>query len=221
MLAEGWCVARGGRVSGHACIAIIAVNERSRCKTRLGALLGPERRAALANAMLERVLGAARAAPMVDAVLVVSPERGRIPDDVPVIHDAGCDLNAAFDAGRRSARDRGATELLLLPADLPLLRPADLCRLVHAGRRGRVAIAPDRRCSGTNGLYLPADVPFGLRFGPGSRARHEAEALRLGVQAQRVRSPGLQADLDTAEDMPQLLAHPLGGAGAALALAAP
>jgi 2-phospho-L-lactate/phosphoenolpyruvate guanylyltransferase len=217
MLLKGWRVARGGMVSGHACFAIIAVNERARCKTRLGALLGPERRAALASAMLERVLGAACAAPVVDAVLVVSPERDRIPDDIPVIHDTGLDLNAAFDAGRRAARDRGATELLLLPADLPLLRPVDLCRLVQAGRRGGVAIAPDRHGHGTNGLHVPANAPFGLRFGAESCTRHEAEARRLGVQAKRVRSPGLWADLDTAEDMPALLAHPRWSAARALA----
>ena len=194
-------------MSGHSCIAIIAVNERARCKTRLGALLGPERRAGLARAMLERVLGAASAAPMVDTVLVVSPERDRIPSDIPVIHDSGCDLNAAFDVGRRAARERGATDLLLLPADLPLLRAVDLCRLVQAGRGGCVAIAPDRHGRGTNGLYIPAEAPFALRFGPDSCARHEAESRRLGAPAQRVRTPGLQADLDTAEDMPALLAN--------------
>ena len=205
-------------MSGHSCIAIIAINERARCKSRLGALLGPGRRVALARAMLERVLDAACAAPVVDAVLVVSPERDRVPDDIPVVQDAGCDLNLAFDAGRRAARDRGATELLLLPADLPLLRPVDLCRLVQAGRHGRVAIAPDRHGRGTNGLYMPADAPFGLQFGTESRARHEAESRRLGLPTQRVRSSGLQADLDTAEDMPVLLAHRR--AGAALAIAA-
>lgn len=204
-------------MSAHACFAIVAVNARARCKTRLGALLGPGRRVALARAMLERVLGAVCSAPVVDSVLVVSPERDRVANDIPVIQDAGLDLNAAFDAGRRVARDRGATALLLLPADLPLLRPVDLCRLVQTGRRGRVAIAPDRHGRGTNGLYLPADAPFVLRFGTESCVRHQAESRRLGLTVELVRSPGLQADLDTAEDMPALLAHRRGSAALALA----
>jgi 2-phospho-L-lactate guanylyltransferase len=195
-------------VSAGDCFAIIAVNERARCKTRLDGLLGPEGRRDLARAMLARVLGAAQASPLVGAVLVVSPERDRVPAEVPVLPDAGNDLNAAMEAGRREALARGAAELLLLPADLPLLLPADLCRLVLAGRRSGVAIAPDRHGSGTNGLYLAAAAQLPFRFGPGSRARHEAEARRLGLRARLVRTAGLQADLDTGEDVPGILARP-------------
>jgi len=191
-----------------ACFAIIAVKERVRCKTRLDGLLGSAGRRDLACAMLARVLEVAQASPLVGAVLVVSPERDRVPDEVPVLRDAGNDLNAAMEAGRREALARGATELVLLPADLPLLRAADLCRLVLAGRRSGVAIAPDRHGSGTNGLYLAATVPLPFRFGPGSRALHEAEARRLGLRARLVRTHGLQSDLDTAEDLPRFLAVP-------------
>jgi 2-phospho-L-lactate guanylyltransferase len=195
-------------VSAGACFAIIAVNERTRCKTRLEGVLGLDARVELARAMLERVLAAARAVPAVDEVLVVSPERDRVPDDVPVLHDAGNDLNAAMDAGRRAALARGATAMLLLPADLPLLRAADLRRLVLAGRHSGVAIAPDRHGSGTNGLYLVADAPLPFRFGPDSRVRHQAEARRLGLRARLVRTAGLQSDLDTVEDVPGILACP-------------
>ncbi|MCU0974779.1 MAG: 2-phospho-L-lactate guanylyltransferase [Steroidobacteraceae bacterium] len=204
----------------QACVAIIAVNERRRCKTRLDGLLGPDGRVELARAMLDRVLAAVRAVPGLDAVLVVSPERDRVPDCIPVLHDSGDDLNAAMDAGRREAVARGARELLALPADLPLLRPVDVVRLLAAGRRSGVAIAMDRRCLGTNGLYLPAGMPFGFRFGAGSCARHEAEATRLGLGVRRVRSPGLLADLDTAEDLPDILARPRVGERLPFAVAA-
>lgn len=193
-------------MADHACIAIVAINERVRCKTRLEGLLEPDDRVALARRMLNRVLEAARRTPLVDAVIVVSPERDEVPPEIPLVRDAGDDLNAAMDAGRRAAAERGARHLLLLPADLPLLQPADLCRLVLAGRRGGAAIAPDRRGSGTNGLFLPASARFEFRFGEGSRARHEAEARRLGLGIRTVRSPGLQADLDTSEDVPRVLA---------------
>lgn len=189
----------------HACIAIIAVNARARCKTRLDGLLGLDGRVGLARAMLARVLAAAQAARSIDAVLVVSPERDRVPGEIRVVHDAGDDLNAAMEAGRREAVALGARAALLLPADLPLLGPADLDRLALAGRDGGVAIAPDRHGLGTNGLCLPAGAAFGLHFGPGSCRRHEAEARRLGLRLRRVRTRGLQSDLDTAEDVPQVL----------------
>ncbi len=203
-----------------ACIAIIAVNARARCKTRLAGLLGVDGRVALARAMLARVLAAARATPAVDAVLVVSPERDRVPRDVPVIEDGGVGLNEAMEAGRREARGRGAISLLLLPADLPLLRPADLDRLARTAGQGGVAIAPDRRGLGTNGLYLPAAATFDFRYGPGSRAWHEAEARRRGLPVRRVVARGLRADLDTAEDVPVVLVDPGARTGFGMAASA-
>jgi 2-phospho-L-lactate guanylyltransferase len=188
-------------MANHTCVAIIAVNERARCKTRLNGLLGPEGRIDLARRMLASVLAAASAVASLDAVVVVSPERDLVPEAVPIVHDAGDNLNAAMDAGRRAALAVGARTLLLLPADLPLLRPADLCRLIIAGRRGGLVIAPDRHGSGTNGLVLPATAPFTFLFGKDSCARHEAEARRLGLAIQRVLSPGLQTDVDTDEDV--------------------
>ncbi len=214
------CV-EGNAVADHACVAIIAVNERVRCKTRLNGLLGPAGRIDLARRMLAAVIEVARAVPFLDAVLVVSPERDQVPAEVSVVHDAGDDLNSAMDAGRRAALARGARELLLLPADLPLLRPADLARFVLAGRRSGMAIAPDRHGSGTNGLVLPATAPFTFLFGEDSCLRHEAEARRLGLGIRQVRSPGLQLDFDTDEDMPGILALPGARGWSALAFTAP
>lgn len=152
--------------------------------------------------MLGHVLEVARSVPVIDTVLVVSPERDSIPSDVIVLPDPGVDLNAAFEAGRRAALAAGASGLLLLPADLPLLTRADLEKLLEAGRRAGVAIAPDRNGSGTNGLYLSLERGARMRFafGPGSRERHEVAARACGILAQTVASRGLQADIDTPAD---------------------
>src|SRR5678815_5246247 len=85
-------------------------------------------------------------------------------------------LSRGRSAGRKpSSRARAALarELVFLPADLPRLKAADVDALVLAGRGARIAIAPDRRGTGTNGLYLPAALDFPCRFGVESRARHE------------------------------------------------
>jgi 2-phospho-L-lactate/phosphoenolpyruvate guanylyltransferase len=182
--------------------AIIAINARARCKTRLDATLGQDGRRQLMRRMVGHVLDVVRAVPVIDEVLVVSPERDSVPPDVNVLHDSGTDLNAAFDAGRRAALAAGATGLVLLPADLPLLSCADLEQLLVAGVRAGVAIAPDRKGSGTNGLYVSLErgARMCFAFGPGSRERHEAEAQACGYRAQVVASPGLQADIDTRAD---------------------
>ena len=97
-----------------------------------------------------------------------------------------------------------AQEIVLLPADLPHLVPADVEVLVTAGRDARIAIAPDRHGTGTNGLYLPAGLDFTCRFGARSRARHEDEARRLGIEPAIVTRHGLASDLDTPCDLRSL-----------------
>ena len=63
-----------------------------------------------------------------------------------------------------------------------------------------VAIAPDRRKQGTNGLCLAAGLDFAFRFGTGSFPAHVAEAERLGIEAAVIENPRLALDIDTPED---------------------
>ena len=186
------------------CWAIVAINTRLRRKRRLRGELDVAGRDALARQMLGRVLAAAGSARPVSRVLIVSPDRDGLPAGYEVLHDAGEGLNAAFALARTRARAMQAQELVLLPADLPRLVHADVEVLVTAGRDARIAIAPDHHGTGTNGLYLPAGLDFTCRFGARSRARHEEEARRLGIEAAIVARPGLASDLDTPSDLRSL-----------------
>src|ERR1035441_8420440 len=73
--------------------ALIAIKERSRCKTRLSEALGSAARLELVRSMLTAVLSAARGARTVRQIIVVSPERDSVPADVPVLADTGECLN--------------------------------------------------------------------------------------------------------------------------------
>ncbi len=183
------------------CWAIVAINTRPRRKRRLRATLDGAGRDALASHMLARVLAAAQGAPSVAQVLIVSPGQDGLPAGHSVVHDAGAGLNRAFHLAREHARAAHARELVLLPADLPQLDATDVEALIEAGRRGGIAIAPDRGGTGTNGLYVAGDLDFTCRFGVHSRARHEAEARRLGIEPALVVRPGLATDLDTPDDL--------------------
>jgi 2-phospho-L-lactate guanylyltransferase len=156
--------------------------------------------------MLERVLAALKAARSIDRIAVVSPERDTVPPDIPVIEDSGHGLNAALDAARRELADRGASEVVVLPADLPLVTAADIDALVERGRGAGFALATDAAGLGTNALYLPAPAAFKFQFGPGSRRRHLEEAIRLGLKPELVESRNLAFDLDVAEDLIRLRA---------------
>lgn len=183
------------------CCALIAVKARTAGKSRLADQLAPAARLDVVRAMLAGVIEAARGARSIGHVVVVSPERDQVPDAIPVLADAGCGLNAALKGARHNLARFGFRRLLILPGDLPYLRAEDVDALVGAGRVGGCALAPDRHGSGTNGLYLD-DLPgFRFAFGPGSRARHEAEAQRLGRAAALLQRPGLEFDVDQPSDL--------------------
>lgn len=184
--------------------ALIAIKERARCKARLAQVLVPSERIALARSMLTAVLAAARGAKTVRHVLVVSPERDEIAADVPVLADAGGSLNRALTEAQSMLSDSGCRELVILPADLPNVLPAEIDALVHAGRVTGCAMASDHARTGTNALYLGTPAPFRFQFGPDSRRLHLQEAHRIGLIAEEVRLAGLEFDVDSPRDLRRL-----------------
>lgn len=181
--------------------ALIAIKERSRCKTRLAQALAPLARIELVRSMLAAVLSAAGSAQTVRQIIVVSPERDSVPAQIPVLADTGECLNGALTQAHRVLREFGCREVVILPADLPNITAAEIDGLVRAGRSGGFAIAPDTAGVGTNALCLASPHPFRFQFGLGSRRLHFKEAEREGLSPQVVRLPGLEFDVDATADL--------------------
>jgi|SRR5579859_3065316 len=185
------------------CSLLVAVKARRSGKSRLGAYLEPLQRLGLVRRMLGHVLDAARDARTIRQIIVVSPERDMVPEDIPILADAGLGLNKALCEAHRALLALGTREWLILPADLPRLAAADIDALVEAGRIAGFAVAPDASGSGTNGLYLSCAQCFDFQFGPGSREHHVNAALRLGHRVAMVSRPGLEFDVDGPSELEQ------------------
>jgi len=160
------------------------------------------------RSMLAAVLSAAQAAQTVRQVIVVSPERDIIAADVPVLADTGHCLNGALTQAHRMLREFGCRELVVLPADLPLISASDIDALVRAGRRGGFALAPDTNGTGTNALCLATAQPFRFQFGGNSRKLHLDAAARNGLCGRLVHLPGLAFDVDSPADLIRLDGYP-------------
>lgn len=193
---------------------VVPVRSLSGGKTRLGPDAGPDLRAAITRAMLRKVLAAATASGAASSVLLVSPdpealavagEFGRAVTPVDQPRDRS-GLNPAIDLGREIAIAGGADRMLMLFADLPLLEAENV--LDMAGTLTPVALASDRAGTGTNALLLDLAGPardFVFQFGEGSFDRHLAEAKRLGLFVTPVKIAAMSFDLDTPEDLRELL----------------
>lgn len=179
-------------------------------KRRLSPLLGAADRSRLGKAVALHTLDVARE--LVEQVAVVTPDREVAgwaeAQGAEVIIEETSGLDGAARASLRAAGSRGLG-WVILHADLPLLRQADLNALLQAASARGAALAPSRD-GGTNALAgFWDDFPFA--YGPGSFARH------LGRAARRLSSPpgvvvriGSALDLDGPSDLRLVREHPLG-----------
>lgn len=194
--------------------AIIPVKQLSEAKSSLKPALTHEQRREFVLRMLEDVLAAVELAQSVDNVMIVSPD-----DEVlnfanskgaTTVIDPGAGLNDALRTAIDRAEKSGAEEVLILPADIPLLRPADIEEIINkpSGERG-IVIAPSEE-DGTNALLLrPPDV-MDIHFGGESFPKHMKEARRRGIHPHIYRSKGLEVDVDDVTDFIKLEARGLG-----------
>ena len=183
------------------CWVVIPIRAPDDGKTRLAETLDAAARGNLVRAMLERVVGAASNAGNVDSVCLIGPSRHGLSDRLTLLDDPGTGLNSAASSARDHAAQLGATRIIILFADLPLIAAQDVEQLAATEA---IAIAPDRHGIGTNALSLPLPgaKDFAFAFGTGSFALHQAEAKRLGLIAETIRSPGLARDVDVPDDLP-------------------
>lgn len=187
--------------------AILPVKRFDDAKRRLAAGMDDERLRAVVAAMLGDVLEAIGEARQVERTIVVSgdplaqelaAEFGA--DVVPDPDDAG--HSEAALAGIARAEVDGASCVVLLPGDCPLLDPRELDRLLTAVPSEYVGIVPDRHGEGTNALVLSPPGALRPAFGEGSRARHEAAARESGIAfAVEEGISSLALDLDTPADL--------------------
>lgn len=188
--------------------AVVPVKDLRGTKSRLAPVLNPGARAGLTLYMMGRVVAALREAGVED-VCVVSPDiivlneahrRGA----TPLIQESR-GLNPALEEGRRRALGLGASTLLVLPADLPLLDAEDVrAVLEEAGEGKSVVISPDGARSGTNALLIqpPDALPFA--FGPDSFEAHLEAARTRSLDVRVCERCHLAFDLDTANDLARL-----------------
>jgi len=184
------------------CWVVIPTKAPAQAKGRLATALDSDQRGALAEAMLDRAVKAVSAARVSGGLALVGTSRMGQPRTQELLTDPGGGLNAAVHSARDALAARGATRLITLAADLPLLEYGDVAALCELPA-GVIGIAPDRHGTGTNALSLPLPeaLDFAYSYGIGSCALHKAEAKRLGLPIALIASPGLARDIDEPADL--------------------
>lgn len=194
--------------------AIVPVKQLSEAKSSLKPVLTPEQRHDLVLCMLEDVLNAANHALPIKDTIVVSPDQQALDfacsKGATPLTEPGVGLNEALNLAINRAKELGARSVLILPSDLPLLRPVDIEKIVgmSSGKRDMV-IAPSKR-KGTNALLLKPPDLIDLRFGGESFQPHLERAQRAGIAPHVYRSERVGTDIDEVSDLIKLKAQGLG-----------
>ncbi|MBI3749575.1 MAG: 2-phospho-L-lactate guanylyltransferase [Chloroflexi bacterium] len=186
--------------------AIIPVATFEDAKSRLGRTLDAEERQDLTERLLTETVEAALALPLLEDVLVVSPDRDVLRRAAELgartLRQRSRGLNAGLDEGRADVVAGGADALLVLPIDLAFISAGAIANVLEplAAAAHAVALVTDRHQTGTNALALrPPDV-IGFSFGAGSRFAHRLAAEAAGARFVEIDGP-LTLDIDTPADL--------------------
>lgn len=192
-------------------VALVPVRSLAGGKRRLMSVMDRSARAALGRHLLMRTVATLRDARSIGRVVVVSPDaaarRLAAACGAEAWPTGGLSaLNPALEGALAALRTGESPAVLIVPLDLPTLRPGTIDRLVAEAQGVDIVIAPDRSGDGTNILYQRAPGIAPMRFGRGSFAAHRREARRLGLAVRVFRSAETAFDLDTPEDLAELRA---------------
>ena len=160
--------------------------------------------------MLSDVLDALRRTKEVDRIVIVTRDNkaarlGAEKGARVISEGRSHGLNPAVRTGIRFSERKGADQVLLVPADVPLAEPKDFRRILRAGRRSGAVIVPSYDGGGTNALLLRPPNIMPVSYGKNSFRRHCRLARKRRLSTRILKPRSLQLDVDTAFDLRRVL----------------
>jgi 2-phospho-L-lactate/phosphoenolpyruvate guanylyltransferase len=201
------------------CIAI-PIKNLTTAKTRLSPILNPAERADFAAAMFQDVIFSTKRTPEIERILIVTPEGTAATiareNGAELLLESQTDgLNKAVQIAVNYAQSRGVDRLLIVHADLPLIRPQDLSLFFQGN--SKIIISPSRDLDGTNALLLSPPNLIQPRYGRRSFDIHSALAREIEIEPSVIQNERLSLDIDTPKDLLHLCElRPSGFTGAFL-----
>lgn len=187
--------------------AVVPIRSLDSAKQRLADILAPHERSGLARTMLEDVLAVLVGHSSLGGTLLVTNDseasalaKARGAFVLPDVPDRG--LNAAVSYAAHALAIEGCPGILVVPADLPSIRPADIEALAAAPQvLPAVTLVEASADGGTNAMACWPPQAIRFRYGENSFRHHLAAALAEGVRAKVLSLPGFARDIDRPQDV--------------------
>ncbi len=194
--------------------AVLPAKDLVDAKQRLADALSPPERRLLFRTMYEDVLSVLADVPALDGIAVIT----RDGEAAAVAKSYGARIiieaenqgqTAAVEAAVATLIDDGITSIMTFPGDAPLITQDEIEAVLAAhGDAPAMTIVPahDRRGSNCIALSPPDLIPFS--FGNDSFKPHLAAARARKVEPVILDLPGIALDIDTPDDLRQLIHRP-------------
>ncbi len=191
--------------------AIIPVKTFSKAKTRLG--LAQERTETLCRIMLDEVLAAATESAKISRVFIVSKDEsafqiGKKYGAIQVYEQVENGVNAAVSLAEGYLRQNGFEASIVLPQDIPLVRPQDIDSLLaFQNGSNSLLVVPSRRFDGTNALVRsPVDV-IETHYDEDSYRIHLNTGKSRGIATSFVLISRIMWDVDNKSDIEYIMSN--------------
>jgi len=195
--------------------AIIPVKPLRRGKSRLSGILSSSQREVLNEYLLGSVLECLKPIELIDHLIVISYDPAALSfarkyGANTVLEDRNTNINRALRRATMAALAYGATKLLILPADLPLVTETDIREFLALEEEPpQMTIAPDRKMFGTNAMFINPLGAIKYNFGEWSFRKHIEQAERKGMKVKILQNKNISFDLDVPEDWELLKSYDL------------
>jgi len=194
--------------------AVLPAKDLVDAKQRLADALSPPERRLLFRTMYEDVLSVLAGVPGLDGIAVITRDE----EAAAVARSYGARIiteaenegqTAAVEAAVATLIDDGIASIMTFPGDAPLITRDEIETVLAAHSDApamTIVPAHDRRGSNCIALSPPDLIPFS--FGNDSFKPHLAAARTRGVEPVILDLPGIALDIDTPDDLRQLIHRP-------------
>ena len=191
---------------------IVPVKDLSRAKERLSSVMPQEERTALAYAMLEDVLVALKNS-SADRKYIVTLDTKAI--EIARGHGIGVieekeqnGESASVDYASQISMDMGATSVLVIPGDAPLITSDDIDFILEREKEAPSIIFISARDElGTNAFLRKPPNAIPSMFGHDSFNKHKAEADKKHIPYESFHNPRIGLDIDNPDDLKEFMSQ--------------
>ena len=191
---------------------LIPVKNLAQAKQRLAPVLEQASRTELARAMLADVLDSVVQYHGGEVSLVTNDPYARELAEAyrfeVIRDDRNLGETDAIQMATEVCAARGASGTLVIPADVPLVAAEDLRAMDESAPETGSVVVPSRDKRGTNAILRRPAALFPLRFGNDSFMPHLASAIATNTSCVVLSLPRLALDIDTREDLEELVRAP-------------